>query len=81
MTAVRIDAGALIPGRGDPISDGSVVFDGARITYAGPAIGAPSATEVVEVATVMPGVAEHHEQAMKIAVAAGVRIATEPTSS
>jgi imidazolonepropionase-like amidohydrolase len=60
MTAVRIDAGVLIPGRGDPTSHGSVVFDGGRIAYAGPTAGAPDADEVVEATTVMPGIWECH---------------------
>ncbi len=60
MTAIRIDAGVLIPGRGDPISGGSVVLDGGRILYAGPTAGAPSVADVVEVATVMPGLWECH---------------------
>ncbi len=60
MPAVRIDAGTLIPGRGDPISDGSVVLDGGRISYVGPTGEAPDAADVVAVATVMPGLWECH---------------------
>ncbi len=60
MTAVRIDADVLIPGRGDPVRDGSVAFDSGRIVYAGPAANAPGADEVVEVPTVMPGIWECH---------------------
>ena len=37
----RIEADLLIPGRGDPIRDGVVVLDGARISYAGPASMVP----------------------------------------
>ena len=37
----RIEADLLIPGRGEPVSDGVVVLDGDRIGYAGPAAGAP----------------------------------------
>jgi hypothetical protein len=37
----RITADLLIPGSGDPVRDGVVVLDGARISYAGPAAGAP----------------------------------------
>ena len=33
----RIEADLLIPGRGEPVSDGVVVLDGDRIGYAGPA--------------------------------------------
>ena len=60
MTAVRVDAGILIPGRGDPITDGSVAFNGGRIVYAGSTAGAPAADEVVAVPTVMPGIWECH---------------------
>jgi imidazolonepropionase-like amidohydrolase len=60
MSVVRIDAGILIPGRGAPIGDGSVVFDRGRIAYAGPSAGAPDADEAVEVPTVMPGIWECH---------------------
>jgi hypothetical protein len=31
----RIDAGLLILGRGEPVRDGTVLIDGARIAYAG----------------------------------------------
>src|SRR5262249_15300873 len=37
----RIAADLLIPGRGRPVPDGVVVLDGGRISYAGPAAGAP----------------------------------------
>src|ERR1700748_252651 len=37
----RIEADLLIPGRGDPIRDGVVLLDGAKISYAGPAGAAP----------------------------------------
>ncbi len=37
----RIGADLLIPGRGRPVPDGKVVLDGGRISYAGPAAGAP----------------------------------------
>lgn len=38
---MRIDADFVIPGRGDPISDGAVVADDGLITYVGPAVDAP----------------------------------------
>ncbi len=56
-------AETLIPGRGEPISNGAVVLDGARITYVGPAAGAPSAGSddtVSEVPAVMPGMWDAH---------------------
>jgi hypothetical protein len=34
----RIEADLLIPGNGEPIRDGVVVWDGPTITYAGPAV-------------------------------------------
>ena len=56
----RIEAGRLIPGHGGPVSDGVVVLDGARNSYAGPAGVAPATpgTPVTRVATVMPGMWE-----------------------
>ena len=46
----RIEADLLIPGRGEPITDGVVVIDGAHIAYAGPAAGAPIMDDVEVVA-------------------------------
>lgn len=62
MTTTRIDAGTLIPGRGEPISNGTVVLEDNRISYAGPTDGAPnvSDTETVTTDTVMPGMWECH---------------------
>ena len=37
----RIDTGLLIPGRGEPVRDATILIDGPRISYAGPAAGAP----------------------------------------
>src|SRR5579875_2300238 len=53
----RIEAALLIPGRGEPVRDGVVVLDGARIGYAGPAAAAPPTpgAQVHRAATVMPG--------------------------
>ena len=34
----RINAGLLIPGRGEPVRDATVLIDGGRISYAGPAV-------------------------------------------
>lgn len=60
MGSVRVDAELLIPGRGEPIVNGSVVMQGARIAYVGPSDGAPNADSVVAVPTVMPGIWECH---------------------
>ncbi|HZU71129.1 MAG TPA: amidohydrolase family protein [Acidimicrobiales bacterium] len=59
---IRIDAEVMIPGRGDPVTDGSVVMDGNLIRYAGPTAGAPSegVTDTVRVPAVMPGMWECH---------------------
>lgn len=59
---VRIDADVLIPGSGEPISDGAVVIDDGTITYAGPAADAPGgrATQSYEVPVVMPGLWDCH---------------------
>jgi imidazolonepropionase-like amidohydrolase len=57
---MRIDADILIPGRGDPIEQGSVVLSGSTIIYAGPTAAAPADDEVVHVPAVMPGMWECH---------------------
>jgi imidazolonepropionase-like amidohydrolase len=59
---VRIEAGRLIPGRGDVIKDGVVVLEEESITYAGAAGSAPDTpdAEVVTTDTVMPGMWECH---------------------
>jgi imidazolonepropionase-like amidohydrolase len=58
----RIDADVLIPGRGDPVSNGSVVIDRSRIVYAGARDRAPSAegAESFETPVVMPGMWDCH---------------------
>jgi imidazolonepropionase-like amidohydrolase len=62
VSLIRIDARRLIPGRGDPIDDGSVVLDGATITYAGTTTDAPATPGAVRhrVDTVMPGMWDCH---------------------
>ncbi|GMQ85316.1 MAG: amidohydrolase family protein [Acidimicrobiia bacterium] len=59
---IRINADLLIPGRGEPITDGAVVIDGSTIAYAGPASDAPDTpdAEVGDVPTVLPGLWECH---------------------
>ncbi|HEX6681656.1 MAG TPA: amidohydrolase family protein [Candidatus Limnocylindrales bacterium] len=54
----RIEADLLIPGRGDPVPDGAVEFEGGVITYAGPA-GSPE-PEALRVPVVMPGLWDCH---------------------
>ncbi|MEE9534414.1 MAG: hypothetical protein V3W06_08335, partial [Acidimicrobiia bacterium] len=58
----RIEATRLIPGRGDVVNNGVVIFDDSAISYAGTADGAPATpdAEVVAADTVMPGMWECH---------------------
>jgi imidazolonepropionase-like amidohydrolase len=58
----RIDAAVLIPGSGEPISDGTVILDGATIAYAGPAATAPETPGAAgyQAAAVMPGMWDCH---------------------
>jgi imidazolonepropionase-like amidohydrolase len=58
----RIDADLLIPGRGEPIEGGVVVLDGSRISYAGPAAGAPAVPQAAghRAVAVMPGLWDCH---------------------
>jgi len=59
---IRIDADLVIPGRGDPIADATVVMDGTSIIYVGPTHGAPDVdrTDTTSVPVVMPGMWECH---------------------
>jgi imidazolonepropionase-like amidohydrolase len=58
----RITADLLIPGGADPVRDGVVVLDGARIGYAGPADGAPDTpgAGAFHTTAVMPGLWDCH---------------------
>jgi imidazolonepropionase-like amidohydrolase len=58
----RISAGLLIPGTGEPVRDGVVLLDGARISYAGPAADAPDTPGAArhQAAAVMPGLWDCH---------------------
>src|SRR6516162_3499697 len=58
----RIEAELLIPGSGEPVSDGVVIFDGSAISYAGPASQAPATPGAVvhRTETVMPGLWDCH---------------------
>ena len=64
----RIEAGRLIPGRGDAIDGGVVVIDGGAITYAGAAAGAP-ATEETTLVTVEPTASRADERGLSGAIA------------
>ena len=58
----RIEARRLIPGGGEPVSDGVVIIDGPVISYAGPASQAPATPGAVvhRTETVMPGLWDCH---------------------
>jgi imidazolonepropionase-like amidohydrolase len=58
----RIEAGLLIPGRGEPVRDGVVVLDGGQVSYAGPASGAPETpgAHTHRAAAVLPGLWDCH---------------------
>lgn len=59
----RIVAEVLIPGRGEPIENGTVVLDGGAIDYAGPTTDAPGVESdelVTEAPVVMPGLWDCH---------------------
>jgi imidazolonepropionase-like amidohydrolase len=58
----RIEAQLLIPGRGEPVHDAVVSINGATISYAGPAAGAPPADGAAtrQVAAVLPGLWDCH---------------------
>ncbi len=58
----RIEAELLIPGSGEPVSNGVVVLDGSVISYAGPASEAPPTpgAQVHQANTVMPGMWDCH---------------------
>ena len=58
----RIEAELLIPGSGEPVSDGVVVLDGSVISYAGPASSAPPTpgAQVHQATAVMPGMWDCH---------------------
>jgi imidazolonepropionase-like amidohydrolase len=62
VTTTRIDAGKLIPGRGDPIDNGSVVLENGKISYVGPSDAAPVVADEETITTdaVMPGMWECH---------------------
>jgi imidazolonepropionase-like amidohydrolase len=66
MGAQRIEAGQLIPGRGEPVMDAIVDIEDGAISYAGPAAGAPAAANgtAIRAHTVMPGLWDCHAHLM-----------------
>ncbi|MGH8974754.1 MAG: metal-dependent hydrolase family protein [Acidimicrobiia bacterium] len=78
---LRIDAALLIPGRGDPLPDGTVVADGDTIVYAGPAAAAPSAPPPgLRVPVVMPGMWDCHGHFLGVRRASLEAIAHDPVA-
>ncbi len=80
---IRIEAELLIPGRGEPVTPGTVILDGSRIVYAGPRNGAPSTpgADVAEVATVLPGLWECHGHFIGATTPDLERIVTTPPAT
>jgi imidazolonepropionase-like amidohydrolase len=76
----RIEAGLLIPGRGEPVQDGVVVIDGDTITYAGPGAAAPDTpgAVVTPAAVVLPGLWDCHGHFLGVRQLDLTRLATEP---
>jgi imidazolonepropionase-like amidohydrolase len=72
VTATRIDADLLIPGRGTPIPEATVVFDGPTLDYAGPSASAPlvPGATVHHVAAVLPGLWDCHAHFFGVRTAA-----------
>ena len=62
-TAHRIEAGMLLPGRGEPLRNACVILDGGRIEWVGPVAEAPATHERMptwHVPVVMPGLWDCH---------------------
>jgi imidazolonepropionase-like amidohydrolase len=78
----RVEAGLLVPGRGEPVRDGVVVWDGPAITYAGPAAGAPPAgqTPSTRAAAVLPGLWDCHGHLLGIRTLDLGRLPLEPVA-
>ena len=78
----QIKAGLLIPGRGEPVRDATVLIDGGRISYAGPAAGAPAVPDAVTrtAATVLPGLWDCHGHFMGSRNLDLARLPQEPTA-
>jgi imidazolonepropionase-like amidohydrolase len=78
----QINAALLIPGHGEPVRDATVLFDGGRISYAGPAAGAPAAPGAVtrSAATVLPGLWDCHGHFMGSRTLDLARLPQEPVA-
>ena len=77
---VRIEADLLIPGRGEPMSNGIVVLETGTILYAGDVAGAPDTpdVDVYTVSTAMPGLWECHGHFVGIEAPDLLATLTEP---
>ena len=77
----QINAALLIPGHGEPVRDATVLIDGGRISYAGPAASAPAAPGAVtrSAATVLPGLWDCHGHFMGSRALDLARLPQEPT--
>lgn len=58
--SVKINASILFDGWNEPMKDGSVIFEGSKITYAGTSEGSPKADTQYSTQTVMPGLWDCH---------------------
>jgi imidazolonepropionase-like amidohydrolase len=76
----RIEAELLIPGSGEPVSDGVVIIDDVVISYAGPAGQAPATPGAVvhRAQTVMPGMWDCHGHFLGMRVLDLGRLPLEP---
>ncbi|MDQ4104031.1 MAG: amidohydrolase family protein [Actinomycetota bacterium] len=76
----RIEADLLIPGRGQPVPDGAVVFDGGVISYAGRSTQAPLTPQatVIRAPVVMPGMWDCHGHFLGVRSLDLSRLAVEP---
>jgi imidazolonepropionase-like amidohydrolase len=76
----RIEAELLIPGGGEPVSDGVVIIDDSVISYAGPARRAPATplALVHRTETVMPGMWDCHGHFLGVRVLDLGRIPLDP---
>jgi imidazolonepropionase-like amidohydrolase len=79
---LRIEAGLMIPGDGEPVPEAVVVADGTTISYAGPAAGAPDtgAAAVATAAVVMPGMWDCHGHFLGERTFDLAKVVQEPTA-
>ena len=80
----RIEAGRLIPGRGDPIERGCVIMDQGKLLYVGPSTNAPPSppgTAVTEAAVAMPGLWDCHAHLIGLTRPDLAALVTEPLAS